>query len=80
MVPTPESWDPVVPSLGQIPTKNFFAPLRTSEMDVERALREEASDNPNGGQQPSSNKSGRRSPIALTSTINLLQLQRHIKI
>jgi hypothetical protein len=35
MVPTPESRDPIVRSQGQIPTKNFFAPLRTSEMDVE---------------------------------------------
>jgi hypothetical protein len=55
MVPTPESRDPIVRSQGQIPTKNFFVPLRTSEMDVELALGEETSDNPNG-EQPSSSK------------------------
>jgi hypothetical protein len=38
---------------------------------------EDTTDNPNKEQQQSGNKSGRPPPIVLTSTTNLMQLQRH---
>jgi hypothetical protein len=76
-VPTPESR---LRPQGEVATKNFFAPLRTAEMDVERTLVEGTSDEPSSmSQQPSSNKAGRPPPIVLTSAINLMKLQRHIR-
>jgi hypothetical protein len=46
-------------------------------MDEEGKPEQEKSDQPQ--QQPSSNKAGRPPPIVLTSTTNLIQLQRHIQ-
>jgi hypothetical protein len=60
----------------QVPARNFFAPLRTSGMDVV----EETTDKSDTEQQPSTSKTGRPPPIVLTSTTNLMQLQRHVKI
>jgi hypothetical protein len=34
-VPTPESRDPRMRPKGEVPTRNFFAPLRTRDMDLE---------------------------------------------
>jgi hypothetical protein len=71
--------DSMVSSQGEVPTRNFFAPSRT-EMDVERNPVEETTDGPNQSSlQASSSKQGRPPPIVLTSTTNLIQLQRHIK-
>jgi hypothetical protein len=71
--------NPTVTSQGEVPTRNFFAPLR-AEMDVKRTPVEETTDGPKqSSQQPSSSKQGRPAPIVLTSTTNLIQLQRHIK-
>jgi hypothetical protein len=79
-VPMPESRDPRLRPKGEVPTKNFFAPLRTAEMDVERTLVESTSDEANSElQQLSSNKSGRPPPIVLTTATNLMKLQRHIR-
>jgi hypothetical protein len=65
---------------GEVPKKNFFVPLRTAEMDVERTLVEGTSEEPNRElQQPASSKAGRPPPIVLTSTTNLKKLQRHIR-
>ena len=72
--PSPSPRDPRVKSQAEVTTKNFYAPLRTSAMDVA----EETSDKPGEG-QPSANKSGRPPPIVLTSATNLIQLQRKIK-
>jgi hypothetical protein len=69
--PSPSPRDPRIKSQGQVLTKNFFAPLRTPGMDVEETTKPEE-------QQPS-NKSGRPPPIVLTSTTNLMQLQRKVK-
>jgi hypothetical protein len=77
--PTPELRDRRLRPKGEVPTKNFFAPLRTAEMDAERTLMEGTSDEPSSElQQPSSNKAGRPTPIVLTTATNLIKLQRHI--
>jgi hypothetical protein len=55
--------DPRLRPNGEVPTKNFFAPLRTGEMDVELTLVEGISDEPSSElQQPSSNKAGKPPP------------------
>jgi hypothetical protein len=79
-VPTPESRDPRLRPKGEVPTKNFFAPLRTAEMYVENKLAEGTSEKPNSEtQQPSSSKAGRPPPIELTTATNLMQLQKRIR-
>jgi hypothetical protein len=79
-LPTTELRDPRLRPKGEVPTKNFFAPLRTAEMDVERTLVEGTSDEPSSElEQPSANKAGRPPPIVLTTATNLMQLQRHIR-
>jgi hypothetical protein len=71
--PTPIPRDPRIKSEVQVQTKNFFTPLRTSGMDVKETA------NKPEEQQPSNNKSDRPPPIVLTSTTNLMQLQRKVK-
>jgi hypothetical protein len=79
-VPTHESRDPRLRPKGKVPTRNFFAPLRTTEMDLKNNHEEATSESPTSvKQQASSSKAGRPPPIILTSTINLIQLQRHIR-
>jgi hypothetical protein len=79
-VPTPESRDARLRPKGEVPTRNFFAPLRTAEIDLESTHVEGTSESPTSEtQQTSSSKAGRTPPIILTSAINLIQLQRHIK-
>jgi hypothetical protein len=81
-VTMPESRDPRLRPNGEVrvPTMNFFVPLRTAEMDVERTLVEGTSDEPSSElQQPPSNKAGRPPPIVLKTATNLMQLQRHIR-
>jgi hypothetical protein len=79
-VPAPESRDPRLRPKGEVPTKNFFAPLRTAEMDVESTLVEGTSEKPNSEtQQPSSSKAGTPPPIVLTTATNLMKLQKHIR-
>jgi hypothetical protein len=76
----PAPKDPRIRSQGELPTKNFFAPLKSTEIEVERPGMEESTQKPDGEpQQESSSKSGRPPPIVLTSTTNLIQLQRQIK-
>jgi hypothetical protein len=49
-------------------------------MDVESTLVEDTSETPNSeAQQPSSSKADRPPPIVLTSTTNLMTLQKHIR-
>jgi hypothetical protein len=65
---------------GEVATTNYFAPLRTSEMDVELPVAEGSTQKPDRGlQQESASKSGRPPPIVLTSTTNLIHLQRKVK-
>jgi hypothetical protein len=75
--PTPGSRDPRTRSQveAQVPTRNFYAPLRTSEMDVVETTDNHGTEE----QQPSSSKTGRPPPIVLTSSTNLMQLQRQIQ-
>jgi hypothetical protein len=75
--PTPGSRDPRIRSQFevQVPHRNFFAPLKTSGMEVV----EETANKPDAEQQPSTSKTGRPPPIVLTSTTNLTQLQRQVK-
>jgi hypothetical protein len=58
-VPTPESR---LRPLGEVATKNFFAPLRTAEMEVERILVEGTSDEPSSEPQQSSASKAVRPP------------------
>jgi hypothetical protein len=77
---TPTPRDPRTQPQGEVPTKNYFAPLRTTDMDVERPVREGSTQRPDGeSHQESTSKSGRPPPIVLTSTINLIQLQKTFK-
>jgi hypothetical protein len=63
----------------EIPTRNFFAPLRTADIEVEHT--EENSDQVDSDrQQQSQNRQrGRPPPIILASAINLIQLQKQLK-
>jgi hypothetical protein len=60
--------------------KNFFAPLRNPEMDIEHPVEEGFTQKPDGvPQQESSNRAGRPPPIVLSSTTNQIHLQRQLK-
>jgi hypothetical protein len=79
-VPKPESRDSRLRPKGEVPRKNFFAPLRTAEMDAESTFVEGISETPNSEtQQPSSSKAGRPPTIVLTTATNLMQLQKRIR-
>jgi hypothetical protein len=71
--------DSRIQSQGEIPPRNFFALLRATEMEFEHSIVEESTHKPDGAPQQASSKSGRLPPIMLTSTTNLMQLQRQIK-
>jgi hypothetical protein len=75
--PPPESKDSKQRPKGEVATKNFFAPLRTAEMDVERTPEEGATEVTT--KEAPTNKAGRPPPIILTSTVNLIQLQREVR-
>jgi hypothetical protein len=61
-------------TLKTVARRNFFAPLRTTSMDTEASGTEES---PQEEETPG--KTGRPSPIVITATVNLLQLQKLIK-
>jgi hypothetical protein len=54
-----------------VATRNFFAPLMTTGMETD------SSNTPQEEAAPV--KTGRPSPIVLTSAVNLIQMQRHLK-
>jgi hypothetical protein len=60
----------------EVSTKNFFAPLRTAEMEIEQTNVEDSSNEP---QQSAAKQVGRPPPIVLTTTTNMLALQKHIR-
>jgi hypothetical protein len=62
----------------EVPTENFFASLRSAEMEADHG--DNTDDSTKGQQQqvPSSH-AGRLPPIVLTSQVNLIQLQRQLK-
>jgi hypothetical protein len=77
-MPTTGAIDQPIPSQLELPTRNFFKPRRTADMELEPTG--DNSDRTNSHQQqPPSNQRGRRPPIILTSAINLIQLQKQLK-
>jgi hypothetical protein len=57
-----------------VTTKNFFAPFRTLNVDTDASGTESSET-----EEPVPRKSSRPPPIVLTSTINLIQLQKQLK-
>jgi hypothetical protein len=57
-----------------VPIRNFYAPLRTASMDTEDSDTEESPQ-----EEATPGKTHRPSPIVVTATVNLLQLQKLIK-
>jgi hypothetical protein len=64
-----------------VPTRYFFAPLRRTEIDIERPIEECFTQKPDEEpQQEPSSKPGRPPPIVLNSTTtNLIKLQKQFK-
>jgi hypothetical protein len=79
ITPTAGATDQRKPSQLELPTRNFFTPLRAADMEVEHT--EDISDRTDGNhqQQSPSSQRGRPPPIILTSAINLIQLQKQLK-
>jgi hypothetical protein len=61
----------------EVPTRNFFAPLRTTSMDTDSSSTENTPQET--ATTPTAAKTGRPPPIILTSTVNLIQLQKQLK-
>jgi hypothetical protein len=73
--PTPTTKKVALPaSTVKVATKNFFAPLRASNMDTDAPVMVS-----NSTQATAPEKSGRPPPVVLTSTTNLIQLQKQLK-
>jgi hypothetical protein len=62
----------------EVPTRNFFTPLRSIEMEADHRDDVEDTTECQQHQVPSSEASG-LPPIILTSQVNLIQLQRQLK-
>jgi hypothetical protein len=58
----------------EVVTRNFFAPLRAADMDTDVSGTEVTSN-----EEAFPGRSGRPPPIILTSTTNLIQLQKQLK-
>jgi hypothetical protein len=74
-VTTPVDESQVVPPYQKstpLPTRNFFAPLRTDAMETESR---DSVETGQGQQAPASN-TGRPPPIVLTSNLNQINLQK----
>jgi len=63
----------------QVPTRNFFAPLRADKMETANEPNVEDQSGQQDQQAPT-NKAGRPPPIVLTSKINLIAVQKEIKL
>jgi hypothetical protein len=61
-----------------LPTRNFFAPLRATDMDCEGDKIKDTDTHDKDQQGPAS-KTGRPPPIVLTSPQNLITLQNKLK-
>jgi hypothetical protein len=64
---------PEITSPKEVATRNFYAPMRTTEMDTDAANTEASP------QEAPAPKTGRPPPIILTSTNNLIHLQKQLK-
>jgi hypothetical protein len=71
--PVPTSTDVKLPPKAML-TRNFFTPLRTTDIDTEATGAENAQQ-----EQEDSIKTGRPPPIVMTSTANLIRLQSDFK-
>jgi hypothetical protein len=70
--------DPQLWSKDEVPTRNFFVPLRSTEMEADHG--NDVDDSTKGQQQQAlSSQAGRLPPIILTSQVSLIQLQRQLK-
>jgi hypothetical protein len=70
--------DPKLQSKPEAPTRNFFAPLVSTEMEAGHG--DEADDTTERQQhQAPSSQAGRLPPIVLTPHVNMIQLQRQLK-
>jgi hypothetical protein len=58
----------------EVDTRNFFVPLRASDMDMDSANTEAS---PREATAPA--KTGRPLPVVLTYAVNLIQLQKQLK-
>jgi hypothetical protein len=70
--------DPQLRSNPEVPTRNFFVPLRSIEMEADHGDDADYTTEPQQHQAPSS-QAGRPPPILLSSQVNLTQLQRQLK-
>jgi hypothetical protein len=59
---------------GQVLTKNFYSPLRATNMETEATVTE-----PIPPEATAQGKTGRQPPIVLTSAVNLIELQKQLK-
>jgi hypothetical protein len=71
--------DPQLQSKGAVATQNFFIPLRSTEMEADHGDNMDHSTEGQHEKVPSS-QAGRPPPIVLTSRVNLVQLQRQLKV
>jgi hypothetical protein len=60
---------------AEVSIKNYYAPLRTVEMDTE-----DAGDSPAPKGEQQQKKTGRPPPVVLTSAINLINFQDNLKV
>jgi hypothetical protein len=75
---TTEVNDPQLDPTPELQTRNFFAPLRSTEMEADHG--DDADDTIERQQhQAPSSQAGKQPPIVLTCQLNLIQLQRHLK-
>jgi hypothetical protein len=70
--------DPQLRSKPEVPTQNFFAPLRSIEMEADHGGDADTTTERQQHQAPSS-QAGKPPPIVLTSQANLMQLRRQLK-
>jgi hypothetical protein len=65
---------------GSIDTKNYYAPLRTDmETDTTEAEKQASESTADEGQKPTPKTPSRSPPIVLTSTVNVIRLQKNLK-
>jgi hypothetical protein len=65
----------VAPPVEKVTTSNFFAPLRSAQMDTDAP----PAQNTEEAAAPGPGKTNRPPPIVLTSAANLIQLQKQLK-
>jgi hypothetical protein len=78
-MPTAGAMDQRDLSQLELPTRNFFAPLRTADMEVEHAEDNRYRTEDDHQEQSPSSQRGRPPPIIFTSAINLIQLQKPLE-